>query len=200
MNYIQDTTELAATDKESLWTFDPATLDTLAEILAEELRLPLDAAQRVAAWHLVRLNEHAATVDSRAGGLFLHRILAWLLAAGDAKAKTVALCFAADIQGLIGWDSLAEAAREINTTAANLSKLQTEIQAWLQLPETQWNKTKYRVKACKVPNTKEIPTVERVAQGFRRWVARVDVNAMTPAQKATIRRSLADITSFVAAL
>jgi hypothetical protein len=200
VNYIQDTTELAATNKESLWTFDPATLDTLAEILAEQLRIPLDAAQRVAAWHLARLDEHHAEVDSRAGGVCLHRILAWLLAAGDAKAKTVALCFAADIQGLIGWDSLAEAAREINTTAANLSKLQTEIQAWLQLPETQWNKTKYRVKACRVPNTKEIPTVERVAQGFRRWVARVNVDAMTSAQKATVRKSLAEITTFVSRL
>lgn len=200
MSYIQEVTELAAIDQEALLTFDPSDLDSPAEILADQFKIPLDVARAISAWHEQEVAKVAATVDTRTGGVFLHRVLAWLMGPGDAKAKTVALCFAADLQSLIGWSTLAEAAEDLGMTAANLSKLQTEIQAWLQLPETQWNKTKYRVKACKVPLTKEIPTVERVAHGFRRWAQKVDRDALTPEQRAIIRKSLAEITDYVQGL
>lgn len=200
MNYIPDTTEKATTHKDSLWTFDPSELDSPAEIIADRFGIPIDVARAISQWHDDEVAKVAATVDTRTGGMFLHRVLAWLMGPGDAKAKTVALCFAADLQSLIGWSTLAEAAEDLGMTSANLSKLQTEIQAWLSLPETQWNKTKYRFQQCKTPHLKEVPTVERVAQGFRRWAQKVDRDALTSEQRAVIRKSLAEITDYVQGL
>lgn len=197
MNYIPDTTEKAAAQQDALWTFDPSELDSPAEILADRFRIPIETARAISQWHESEMAKVAATVDTRTGGMFLHRVLAWLMGPGDAKAKTVALCFAADLQSLIGWSTLAEAAQDLGMTAANLSKLQTEIQAWLSLPETQWNKTKYRFQQCKAPYLKELPTVERVAQGFRRWVQKIDRKALTAEQKEVVRNTLSEITDFV---
>ena len=179
-------------------TFDwnPELLDTPAETLADRFGVSLATAQRIVEWHEAEL----ASVEDRhshaASAGHLHRILAWLLGPGDAKAKAVALCFAADLQPLIGWHNLSDAAADLGTTSANLSKLQTEIQAWLALPETQWNKTKYRFKQSNQPILKEMPTVERVAQSFRRWVQRVDVEKLTADQKGRIIASLSEIVLF----
>ena len=176
------------------WT--PEDLDTPAEQLAERFGVPVATAQRMAEWHQAELANHVERTSSAASAAHLHRILAWMLGPGDAKAKAVALCFAADLQPLIGWNNLSEAATDLGMTSANLSKLQTEIQAWLALPETQWNKTKYRFKQSNQPILKEMPTVERVAQSFRRWVQRVDVEKLTVDQKERIIGSLAEIVLF----
>lgn len=176
------------------WT--PEDLDTPAEQLAERFGIPIATAQRMADWHQAELANHVERTSSAASAAHLHRILAWMLGPGDAKAKAVALCFAADLQPLIGWHNLSEAATDLGMTSANLSKLQTEIQAWLALPETQWNKTKYRFKQSNQPILKEMPTVERVAQSFRRWVQRVDVKKLTADQKERIIASLSEIVLF----
>lgn len=176
------------------WT--PEDLDTPAEQLAERFGVSVFTAAEILRWHEAEQLLHVERTSSAASAAHLHRILAWMLGPGDAKAKAVALCFAADLQPLIGWHNLSEAATDLGMTSANLSKLQTEIQAWLALPETQWNKTKYRFKQSNQPILKEMPTVERVAQSFRRWVQRVDVEKLTADQKERIIASLAEIVLF----
>ena len=180
------------------WT--PEHLDTPAELLAERFGVSVFTATEILRWHEAEQLLHVEQTASAMGGAHLHRILAWMLGPGDAKAKAVALCFAADLQPLIGWTTLAEAADELGMTSANLSKLQTEIQAWLELPENQWNKTKFRCRQHGKPITKELPTVERVAQSFRRWLQRVDVEALTAEQKALVKRTLSGVVEFAETL
>jgi hypothetical protein len=185
-------------DATFVWT--PEQLDTPAETLADRFGVSLATAQRIVDWHEAELASVEDSHSHAASAGHLHRILAWLLGPGDAKAKAVALCFAADLQPLIGWHNLSDAAADLGTTSANLSKLQTEIQAWLALPETQWNKTKYKFQQSNPPILKEMPTVERVAHSFRRWHQRVDVSKLTPDQITRIINSLSEIVRFTQSL
>jgi hypothetical protein len=180
---------------EAICIFDPTSLDKPEEEFAERFGIPVSAAQRILDWHSAEVAS-SGRGSARSDGETLYRVLSWLMGPGNAQAKTVALCFAADLQTLIGgWSTLSDAAREVGITPAALSKLQIEIQTWLQLPETQWNRTKYRLDKCK-KNTKKRVTLERVAQQFRLWMQRSSHQRFTKEQKRLLRSSLNEVVAY----
>lgn len=117
--------------------FDPSTLDSEAEMLAEELRLTVEQASRVIVWrNKTNADSTRATQADQLG-----RVCQFFLAEGqNARLAAVALCFAAGLNRRIRWNSMRDAARELGYTVAEISKLTLRAQDALGLPRNVNNK------------------------------------------------------------
>lgn len=118
-------------------TFDFSELDSEAELLAEELRLTPEQAQRVLLWKKTQ----DANDTRRSQAEQLSRVCQFFLAEGqNARLAAVALCFAANLNRQIKWVSMRDAAKDLGYTVAEISKLTLKAQDALGLPRNANNK------------------------------------------------------------
>lgn len=120
------------------YRWDPGTLDSPAEELAEELGLTVEQAERVLAWHA---SQARAAVYSAGSTEMLAVIRLFWRYGQNSRMLALALAFAAGLDRQLPFRSMREAAASSGYTVAQLSKLVRTVQDSLGLPRTSHNKS-----------------------------------------------------------
>jgi hypothetical protein len=120
------------------YRWDPGTLDSPAEELAEELGLTVEQAERVLAWHATQAR---AAVYSAGSTEMLAVIRLFWRYGQNSRMLALALAFAAGLDRQLPFRSMREAAASSGYTVAQLSKLVRTVQDSLGLPRTCHNKS-----------------------------------------------------------
>lgn len=124
-----------STDPSYRW--DPGTLDSPAEELAEQLGLTVQQAERVLTWHATQ--ERAEAYSAGSGEMLAVIRLFWRYGQ-NSRMLALALAFAAGLDRQLPFRSMREAAASSGYTVAQLSKLVRTVQESLGLPRTAHNK------------------------------------------------------------
>jgi hypothetical protein len=106
--------------------------DSLHENLAEQFKIPVAIAKKIAAWHLAVVEregeERKAAVVARIAGAFLN--------ASNVKLTSAGLAYAAGLNSLNGLGTMAEYAASIGVSRQAVSKVAKQWQEELSLPNS----------------------------------------------------------------